>query len=149
VFDGTARLMAQKLGESLGVPVIVDNRPGAGTVIGNRAVASAAPDGHTLLYGATTSLTLLPHQLAKRPYDELRDFTPITNVGSSPLFLMAHPSVPARNVNELVAYARANPGRLAFASYQFGGFNHLYLEMLKIQTESTYFTSRTRVPTTH
>lgn len=133
VFDGTARMVAKKLGESLGVPVIVDNRPGAGGVIANQVVASAAPDGHTLLYSIVASLTMLPHQLAKRPYDEFRDFSPITYVARSPLFLMAHPSVPAKNLGELVAYAKANPGKLAFASWQFGGLNHVYLEMLKAQ----------------
>jgi len=133
VFDATARMVAKKLSESLGVPVIVDNRPGAGNIVGNQAVASAAPDGHTLLYGLIPSLTMLPHQLARRPYDEFRDFTPITFVARSPLFLMAHPSVPAKNLRELVAHAKANPGKLAFASWQFGGLNQVYLEMLKAE----------------
>ena len=133
VFDATARMVAKKLSESLGVPVIVDNRPGGGNIVGNQAVASAAPDGHTLLYGLIPSLTMLPHQLARRPYDEFRDFTPITAVARSPLFLMAHPSVPAKNLGQLVAYARANPGKLAFASWQFGGLNQVYLEMLKAE----------------
>jgi len=133
-FDGTARILADRLRASLGVPVIVENRPGAGAMLGNQVVASAAPDGHTLLYGVGTSLTMLPHQLAKRPYDELRDFTPITMVATSPLFLMAHPSVPAANLRELVAYAKANPGKLNFASWQFGGINHVVVEQLKVET---------------
>lgn len=130
-FDGTARILAERLRVSLGVPVIVENRPGAGTVLGNQVVATAAPDGHTLLYGVGTSLTMLPHQLAKRPYNELRDFTPVTMVATSPLFLMAHPSVPAANLRELVDFAKANPGKLSFASWQFGGINHVVLEQLK------------------
>lgn len=131
-FDGTARFVAERLRVSLGVPVIVENRPGAGAMVGNQAVASAAPDGHTLLYGVGTSLTMLPHQLAKQPYDEFRDFTPITMVATSPLFLVVHPSVPGSDLRELVAYARANPGKLSFASWQFGGINHVVLEQLKI-----------------
>jgi tripartite-type tricarboxylate transporter receptor subunit TctC len=130
-FDGTARVVAQRLSVALNTPVVVDNRPGAGTVIGNQMVASSAPDGHTLLYGVWTSFTMLPHQLAQRPYDELRAFTPITQVARSGLVLLANASVPAGNVQELIAYAKANPGKLSFASWQFGGLNHVYLEMLK------------------
>jgi tripartite-type tricarboxylate transporter receptor subunit TctC len=131
--DGTARIVAEKLRPTLGVPVIVENRPGAGTVVGNAAVASAAPDGHTLLYGVGTAFTMLPHQLAKRPYDEFQDFTPITLVATSPLFMAAHASVPASNVRELVAFAKANPGTLSFGSWQFGGINHVVLEQLKVE----------------
>lgn len=131
-FDGTARFLAERLRTSLGVPVIVENRPGAGALIGNQIVALAAPDGHTLLYGVGTSLTMLPHQLAKQPYDEFRDFTPITMVATSPLFLVAHPSVPASNLRDLIAFAKSNPGKLSFASWQFGGINHVVLEQLKI-----------------
>lgn len=131
--DGTARIVAEKLRPALGVPVIVDNRPGGGTVVGNAAVASAAPDGHTLLYGVGTAFTMLPHQLTKRPYDEFRDFTPITLVATSPLFMAAHASVPASNVRELVAFAKANPGKLSFGSWQFGGINHVVLEQLKVE----------------
>lgn len=134
VFDGTARLMAHRLAEALGTSVVVENRPGGGNVIGNQAVASSAPDGHSLLYTAVTSLTMLPHQLARRPYDELRDFTPITHVFRSPLALFAHPSVPANDLRELVAYAKSNPGRVSFASWQLGGLNHVYLEMLRSET---------------
>src|SRR5688572_24341891 len=94
-FDGTARILAQRLGPALNVPVVVENRPGAGTLIGNQIVASSPPDGHTLLYGVWTSFTMLPHQLAQRPYDELRDFTPITQVARSGLVLLANASVPA------------------------------------------------------
>jgi tripartite-type tricarboxylate transporter receptor subunit TctC len=134
VLDGTARLMAHRLSEALGVSVVVENRPGAGNVVGNQAVAASAPDGHTLLYSAVTSFTMLPHQLSKRPYDELRDFTPITTVFRSALVLFAHPSLPANDVRELIAYAKANPGKVAFASWQLGGLNHVYLEMLRSDT---------------
>jgi tripartite-type tricarboxylate transporter receptor subunit TctC len=133
-FDGTARIIAQRLGPALGITVIVENRPGAGAVIANQAVAQSAPDGHTLLYGVVTSFTMLPHQLSKRPYDEFRDFTPITHVARSPLVLGAHPSVPANNLHELVAYAKAHPGKLSFGSWQFGGMNHVYLEMLRLDS---------------
>lgn len=131
VFDGTARLIAHRLGEALGASVVVENRPGAGNVIGNHAVATSMPDGHTLLYGAVTSFTMLPHQLSRRPYDEFRDFTPITQVFRSALFLLAHPSLPVDNLRELIAYAKANPGRVSFASWQLGGLNHVYLELLR------------------
>jgi tripartite-type tricarboxylate transporter receptor subunit TctC len=133
-FDGTARVIAQRLAPALGVAVLVENRPGAGALIANQAVAQAAPDGHTLLYGVVTSFTMLPHQLSKRPYDEFRDFTPITHVARSPLILAAHPSIPANNLREVVAHAKANPGKLSFGSWQFGGMNHVYLEMLKLDS---------------
>lgn len=130
-FDGTARIVAQRLSTALSTPVVVDNRPGAGTVIGNQVVAASPPDGHTLLYGVWTAFTMLPHQLPQRPYDEFRDFTPITTVARSALVLLANASVPAANLKELIAYAKAHPGKLSFASWQFGGLNHVYLEMLK------------------
>ena len=131
-FDGTARVIAQRLGPALGVPVVIENRPGAGAVIANQAVAVSPPDGHTLLYGVVTSFTMLPHQLAKRPYDEFREFTPITHVARSPLVLGMHPSVPGSNLQEAIAHAKAHPGKLSFGSWQFGGMNHVYLEMLKL-----------------
>ena len=132
-FDGTARILADRLSQSLSTAVIVENRPGAGTVIANQAVASAPPDGHTLLYGVWTAFTMLPHQLTRRPYDELRDFTPITHVARSPLVLLVSPSLPVSNVHELVAYAKAQPAKLSYGSWQFGGLNHVYMEMLKLQ----------------
>ena len=130
-FDGTARIVAQRLGPALGVPVVVENRPGAGTVIGNQVVASSPPDGHTLLYGASTSLTLLPHQVARLPYDALRDFTPITLVARSGMVLLVSAAVPVNDVGELIAYAKAHPGKLSYAAWQLGGLNHVYMEMLK------------------
>ena len=129
--DATARVVAQRLSHALDVPVVVENRPGGGTVIGNQAVASAPPDGHTLLYGVWTSFTMLPHQLSKRPYDERRDFTPITLVARSPMQLVVNASLPITNLRELVAYAKAHPGKLSYGSWQTGGLNHVYLEMLK------------------
>ena len=131
IIDASSRYLGQQLGEALGVAVIVENRPGAGTVIGNQVVASSPPDGHTLLYGASTAFTMLPHQLSNRPYDEFRDFTPITNVLDTALFLAAHSSVPAKDLKELVAYAKANPGKLSYAAWQLGGLNHVCFEMLK------------------
>ena len=130
-FDGTARIVAQRLGPALNVPVIVENRPGAGTVIGNQVVASSPPDGHTLLYGAWTAFTMLPHQVANRPYDELRDFTPITQVARSGMVLLVNASVPVHDLKDLIAHARENPGKLSYASWQLGGLNHVYVEMLK------------------
>src|SRR5687768_5869912 len=132
--DTTARVVAQRLSQALNVPVVVENRPGGGTVIGNQAVASALPDGHTLLYGVWTSFTLLPHQLSKRPYDERRDFTPITLVARSPMQLVVNASLPITNLSELIGYAKAHPGKLSHGSFQTGGLNHVYLEMLKADT---------------
>ena len=134
IFDGSARLIAHHLGEALGASVVVENRPGAGNVIGNQAVASSAPDGHTLLYTAVTSFTMLPHQLSRRPYDEFRDFTPITHAFRGALLLLAHPSLPVDNLRELVAHAKANPGKVSFASWQLGGLNHVYLELFRLES---------------
>ena len=114
--DFFSRLVAQRLNVSLGQPVVVENRGGAGGTIGLDACAKAAPDGYTLVMAPVSSLAIAPSLYAKLPYDSIRDFAPITNVGSGPNVLVAHPSVPARTLKDVLAIARARPGRLTYAS---------------------------------
>ncbi len=126
------RLIAQRLTESLGQQVIVDNRPGANGMIGADIVAKAAPDGYTLLMGATPTLAISVTLYAgKMPYNPVTDFAPITLVAKAPSVLAAHPAVPARDLKELIALARAQPGKLNYASSGTGSGNHLMGEMLK------------------
>ena len=128
--DIMGRLVAQRLGESTGQTFIVDNRPGAGGIIGTEIVAKAQPDGYTLLVMSAT-LTVNPSLQRKLPYDTLKDLAPITNIAAAPLMLVVHPSVPARSVAELLAYARAQPDKLNFGSGGPGSTPHLAGEMLK------------------
>jgi tripartite-type tricarboxylate transporter receptor subunit TctC len=122
--DIQARAIAQKMNEALGGAVIVDNRPGASTMIGAREVQKAPPDGHTLLYTIATHVQM-PYLYKTPPWDPFKDFTPITAGARSATVLTAHVSVPFNTVAELVAYARANPGRLNFASFSPGSSSHL------------------------
>jgi tripartite-type tricarboxylate transporter receptor subunit TctC len=126
--DVTARFMGARLSERLGQPVIVDNRPAASGVVGADLVAKATPDGHTLL---VVSVTFVISAALKNnlPY-EVEDFAPITLLIASPLGLMLHPSVPAKNVKELIAHAKANPGKLNYGSSGPGSIAHLSTELL-------------------
>ncbi len=123
--DILARLLAQKTSEQVGHPVVLDNRGGAGGVIGTDAVAKAAADGYTLLFSGTASLSINPSLYAKLPYDPLTDFAPITLVGTAPSIFILHPSVPVKSIKELIDYTRANPGKLNFASAGIGTPPHL------------------------
>jgi tripartite-type tricarboxylate transporter receptor subunit TctC len=114
--DIFARLIGQKLGERLGQPVLVENKPGAGAIIGTEFVAKAAPDGYTLLVGATGAMTINPAVYSKLPYDTVRDFAPISMIASFPLLLAVNAAAPPRTLQELVAYAKANPGKANYAS---------------------------------
>jgi tripartite-type tricarboxylate transporter receptor subunit TctC len=125
--DVTARYMATKLSEKLGQPVIVDNRPAASGVVGADLVAKATPDGHTLLVVSVTFV--ISSALQKNLPYEVKDFAPITLLISSPLGLMLHPSVPAKSVKELIAYAKANPGKLNYGSSGPGSIAHLSTEL--------------------
>jgi tripartite-type tricarboxylate transporter receptor subunit TctC len=129
--DITGRIVAQKLSEQLGQQVVVDNRAGAGTIIGNEAVAKAAPDGYTLLMGLST-LAINPSMYAKLPYDALRDFAPVSLAVLSPNILTVHPSVPVKNVKEFIALAKARPGTVTFGSAGLGTSPHLSGELLKV-----------------
>jgi tripartite-type tricarboxylate transporter receptor subunit TctC len=128
--DIIARIVAPKLTERLGQQVIVENRPGAGTVIGSDHVAKAAPDGYTLLLGIAT-LATNPALLKKMPYDAVRDLAPITQVAQSPNVLVVHPSIPVKSVKELIAFVRARPGQLTFASAGLGTNPHMTFELFR------------------
>ena len=131
--DIVARNLAPKLGELLGVQVIVENRAGANATIAAEFVTKSAPDGHTLFLGSTSSLVISPHTYSKMAYETLRDFAPVTTVAMTPEALAIHPSLPARDLKSLVALAKANPGKLDFASSGSGGLPHLALELFKTQ----------------
>ena len=129
--DIMARLTAQKLADSFRQQVVVDNRPGASGIIGCDIVAKAQPDGYTVLMMSLT-LAVNPSLFKKLPFDTERDLVPVTMVASAPLMLVVHPSVPAKSVAELVAYAKANPARLNFGSGGPGATPHLAGEMFKM-----------------
>jgi tripartite-type tricarboxylate transporter receptor subunit TctC len=132
--DTVARIMAKGLTQRLKQTVIVDNRAGAGTVIGAGAVAQAAADGHTLLISSNTTFTVNPALKSKLPYDPLKSFESIGVLGSSPLVLLVHPSVPAQSVADVVALAKARPGKLSYASFGNGTTSHFAGEMFKLMT---------------
>ncbi len=130
--DILARALGQKLSESLGSSVIIDNRPGGGGIIGTEAVVKAPPDGYTILLGSTGPLTVNPSLYKKLPYDTLRDLAPITLISIVPSVLAVHPSLPVKSVKELIAYAKAHPGELSFSSSGNGGSGHLAGEMFNV-----------------
>jgi tripartite-type tricarboxylate transporter receptor subunit TctC len=134
VADNSARAIADPLGAQLGQPVLVENRPGASGNIGTQTVAQAAPDGYTLLLGFDGTMVINPHVFAKIPFDTLKDFAPVTKLGDATLILVAHPSVPARNLAELVALAKAKPGPFAYGTSGTGGTPHLAGELLRQRT---------------
>lgn len=128
--DFVARVLAQKLTEQPGGTFIVDNRPGAGGIVAAELVARAAPDGQTLLACATEFLTNAAVR-SKLPFDPLKDFTPISQIGFVPFVIASHPSVPAKNVKELIALAKSRPGELTYGSTTLGGGPHLAGELLQ------------------
>ena len=128
--DIVGRLIAQRLTESWGQTVVVDNRAGAGGVIGADLVAKAQPDGYTLLMGTPGPLTINPNLMKSMPYQTLRDFTPISLATISPFILVVHPALPARTAKELVALAKARPGALNYGSAGNGSVGHLAGEQL-------------------
>jgi tripartite-type tricarboxylate transporter receptor subunit TctC len=132
--DIVARHMAQKLTEAWGQPVVVENRAGASGAIGVEHVAKSAPDGYTLLIATQTTHAANPALYAKLPYDAAKDFAPLTLAGSTPLALLVHPSMQAKDVKSLIAFAKANPGKLAYASGGNGTSQHLTMELLKTMT---------------
>ena len=129
--DVVARLIAPRLQELWGQPVIVEAKPGAGGNIGTDLVAKSAPDGHTILVAFTAPITVNPTLFERMPYDPQKDLAPITLAVTTPQFLTVHPSVPAANVAEFVQYAKKNPGKLSYASVSIGSASHLTMEMLK------------------
>ena len=129
--DISARILAPKLSEYLGQQVVVDNRPGAGSMIGGEIVARAAPDGYTLLMGIST-LAINPSLYRKVPYDTAKDFAPISQAVSLSNVIVSHPSLPAKNVKELIAIGKAKPGQLNFASAGIGTSPHLSMELFLV-----------------
>ncbi len=130
--DPIARVLALKLGELLGQSIIVDNRPGGNLAIGAGMVAKAPPDGYTLLFTAAASHSIHTMQ-TNLPYDSLRDFAPISMVSRSAYMMVIHSSVPARNMQEFIAYAKANPGKLNYGSSGIGNLNHFAVEMFNLE----------------
>src|SRR5258706_15376054 len=129
--DLVARLVAQKLTESVGQQVIVDNRGGAGGVLGTEMVARSAPDGYTLLLGSMTTHAINPAFHTNLTYDAVRSFQPVTRIIAAPQLLVVHPSVAAKSVRELVALAKAKPGQLTYATASMGTAPHLAFELFK------------------
>jgi tripartite-type tricarboxylate transporter receptor subunit TctC len=127
--DVIARILAPKLSEVWGQQVLVDNRPGGNTVIGTDIVAKSPPDGHVLLV-TPAPFTVVPSVLTKLPYDPAKDFEPITLINTTPMGLVVHPGVPAKNLKELIALAKARPGQMNFGSSGSGGVPHLSGELL-------------------
>src|SRR5256886_15141791 len=134
VADNSARVVADPLGARLGQQVLVENRPGASGNIGTQAVAQAAPDGYTLLLGFDGTMVSNPHLFPKIPVDTLKDLAPVAKLGAATLLLGAHPSVPARNLAEFIAHARARPDPFAYGTSGTGGTPHLAGELLKLRT---------------
>lgn len=129
--DALGRLVAQKLAETWGHPVVVENRPGGATAIAAEFVAKSAPDGHTLLFAATETLAINPSLFPKLQYDPVRDFAMICGLFAGQHVLLVHPSVPAKTVSELVAYLKANPDKLSYGSPGNGSPSHLNMEHFK------------------
>lgn len=133
--DIVGRIVALKLGEALGQQVVPDNRGGAAGQIAAEMVARAPPDGHTLMMAHIAAISILPGIVTKLPYDPLRDFAPVSLVAIGPNLLVLHPSVPAKNVKELIALARARPGQLQYATPGAGSVQHLAAEFFKLQAK--------------
>lgn len=131
--DLVARMVSEKLAERLGQPVIVENRPGAGSNIATEQVARAAPDGHTLVV-ATVQHIINQHLYPSLPFDPVKDFAPITVIAQAQLLFVSHPSLPVRDLRELVAYAKKHPGQLSWAHSGNGGTGHLAVELLQIES---------------
>ncbi len=129
--DILGRVVAQKMSESLGQQIVIDNRGGAGGIIGTEAAAKSAPDGYTLLLSGTAALSINPSLHAKLPYDPIRDFTPISLVATAPSVLIVHPTLPVRTVKDLVALAKKRPAQLNYASAGIGTPPHLAGELFK------------------
>jgi tripartite-type tricarboxylate transporter receptor subunit TctC len=129
--DTMTRIIGPQMTQSLGQQVIVENRPGAGGISGTEAVAKSPADGYTLLIADVGQVAINPHLFAKLPYDALKDFAPVSLIGSTSLFLVLHPSVPVNSFRELVSYAKANPGKLNYGSSGLGSIHHLTTEALK------------------
>jgi len=134
--DVIARVVAQRMAEGLGQTVIVDNRPGAGSLNGTEMVVHAAPDGHTLL-AVAASFTINPAIHKKLPFDPIRDFTPVAQLATLPHILIVHPSVPVNSVKELIALAKSKPGQLNYASSGIATSTHMAAELFMFMTRTS------------
>src|SRR6266702_2548993 len=132
--DNVARLVGKHLSESLGQQLVIDNRPGAGGVLGAEFAAKAVPDGYTLFLGGVGSHAVNPNLNERLPYDPIRDFAPVALLAQAPLVLVVHPSVPAASFKAFVALARARPGQLNYASNGNGSSSHLAAVMFDSMT---------------
>jgi tripartite-type tricarboxylate transporter receptor subunit TctC len=132
--DVIARLLADKLSTALGTQVIVDNKPGAGGVVGSEFVAKAAPDGYTVIMGNAGSHGINAAVYTKLPYDIQRDFAPVSQIAVAPNIFVINPEIPAKTIQEFVAYAKARPGKLAYASGGNGSSSHMSMELFKSMT---------------
>ncbi len=130
--DIFARLVGKKLSETMGQQFVADNRAGASGIIGCELVARAAPDGYTLLLGTTGTHSTNPVVYRKLPYDALKDFAPVSLVAESPFVLLVHPSLPVKNVRELIALAKRQPGQLTYGSSGVGSSSHLGFELFNL-----------------
>jgi tripartite-type tricarboxylate transporter receptor subunit TctC len=129
--DTMARLVGQKIGDALGQQLVVENRGGAGGIVGTSEVAKSAPDGYTLLVADVGQIAINPHLFSRLPYDPLKELVGVSLIGTSALYLVAHPSVPANNMKELVALVKSQPGKLSYGSSGLGSIHHLATEALK------------------
>ena len=129
--DVVARMVAPGLSSLLGQQLVIDNRGGAGALIGTELAARAVPDGYTLFFSSPGPLTILPHVHKKVAYDPIKDFAPVSLISIGPFLLITHPAVPVKTVKELIALARAEPGKLDYASAGNGTPNHLAMELFK------------------
>ena len=134
--DTIARLISQKVSVALKQQVAVDNRAGAGGLIGAEIAAKAAPDGYTLFLGNVATLAIIPNLQKKAPYDPLKDFAPISLIASAPMLVVVHPSLPVASIKQLIALAKAKPGQLNYASNGIGSSTHLATEMFKMMTKT-------------
>lgn len=131
--DNSARAISDKLGARLGHQVVVENRAGASGNLGAAQVAQAAPDGYTLLLGFDGTLAINPSVYAKLPFDSIKDFAPITKIGDGSLIIVAHPSVPANNLKELIALSKEKPGTLSYGTSGTGSTPHVFMELMKMK----------------
>lgn len=131
--DTLSRAIAARMSQQIGVPVVVENKPGASTIVAVRELVKSDPDGHTILYTTTATTSQLPHLYAKPPFDPFTSFTPLTLAAYNHLVLLAAKSVPFDSVKGLIDYAKANPGKVNYASFGNGSFPHILSEQLKKQ----------------
>lgn len=132
--DVLSRLIGQRLAQRFGQTVVVENKPGAGTLVAAETVARAAPDGHTLMITTDATISINPHLYAKLPYDPVKDFVPVSQLVFLNQLLVANAALPVNNLKELIAHARSHPGKLNYASYGVGSQPHLAMEIFKSQS---------------